>query len=686
MKDNWGILHNDYGIDAMHSNLTASVQMKYYAKGTIKWRDICTFYCSSLIVCQAGSKILIHTPTSTVQSMGKKLSGLVDFPVGNVTFDRFRKIATDAGIAKDVIERVVCEVSSLWIKVIPVITSAPIPTQVVPVVRVLPDMPATSEIVVRADEVKCPPFELRPYQIDAVETFFGNNEDEIAIQAACGCGKTVIFCEIIRRLLDQPDNEANICVMVPSLLILFQTSDMLRRFGIEHIKIGTGFTEKNLPLVDEHKVVVCVYNSVDYLVDIQWSYVFVDEAHHIQVPEYYDEKSANGFANKIMALHGKKCLLSATLTDPDWSYGMREAIEAGWLADYDVIIPWSEEPFHPFVSAVAILRDRVDFMHVLAYCNKCETAKAFAAHTTAAGISTMYFDGDTPLAQRRAILDNYQKGAYRILCTVGVLKEAIDIPCADTCMFIDERDSPVQIIQCVGRIMRKCVGKTLGHVVLPAGSADDTSTLAKFFRALCVTDTLFAKKGRATSRINCVRLCKKEDHVEVATEQMADCKMHADIYDSIGNALEDRSWQFKFGLLQAYVKEFHVLPERKTIYRKVPIGKWCGNQRSAYNGLGRYITQERISQLETVSGWWWMEPDTWPTNFALLQSYVKEFGKLPAQRIIYRKEPIGKWCNNQRSAYKGCAHRCITPERIMLLETVPGWYWSKWSWREQCSQ
>ena len=55
-----------------------------------------------------------------------------------------------------------------------------------------------------------------------------------------------------------------------------------------------------------------------------------------------------------------------------------------------------------------------------------------------------------------------------VLVTVEVLGEGINIPNADTCMFVEPRNSYRSIIQAIGRVLRHHPAKTLAHIVLPA--------------------------------------------------------------------------------------------------------------------------------------------------------------------------------------------------------------------------
>ena len=65
----------------------------------------------------------------------------------------------------------------------------------------------------------------------------------------------------------------------------------------------------------------------------------------------------------------------------------------------------------------------------------------------------------------------------RILTNVRCLGEGVDVPALDAVMFLHPRNSQVDVVQAVGRVMRKSpeTGKKLGYVILPVGvPAGDT--------------------------------------------------------------------------------------------------------------------------------------------------------------------------------------------------------------------
>ncbi|MBQ9371322.1 MAG: DEAD/DEAH box helicase [Thermoguttaceae bacterium] len=59
------------------------------------------------------------------------------------------------------------------------------------------------------------------------------------------------------------------------------------------------------------------------------------------------------------------------------------------------------------------------------------------------------------------------EGVCRVLSNVRCLSEGVDVPNLDAAIFIAPRNSQVDVIQAVGRVMRKAPGKNFGYIILP---------------------------------------------------------------------------------------------------------------------------------------------------------------------------------------------------------------------------
>lgn len=57
----------------------------------------------------------------------------------------------------------------------------------------------------------------------------------------------------------------------------------------------------------------------------------------------------------------------------------------------------------------------------------------------------------------------------RVLTNARCLSEGVDVPALDAVMFLNPRNSQVDVVQSVGRVMRKSEGKDYGYIILPVG-------------------------------------------------------------------------------------------------------------------------------------------------------------------------------------------------------------------------
>lgn len=61
------------------------------------------------------------------------------------------------------------------------------------------------------------------------------------------------------------------------------------------------------------------------------------------------------------------------------------------------------------------------------------------------------------------------EGQCRILTNARCLSEGVDVPDLDAVLFLNPRNSQVDVVQSVGRVMRKAKGKDYGYIILPVG-------------------------------------------------------------------------------------------------------------------------------------------------------------------------------------------------------------------------
>ncbi|MBN1150777.1 DEAD/DEAH box helicase [candidate division WOR-3 bacterium] len=85
-------------------------------------------------------------------------------------------------------------------------------------------------------------------------------------------------------------------------------------------------------------------------------------------------------------------------------------------------------------------------------------------------VSSKHIDGTMSAPERNDLLSwlkEDQKGECRILTNVRCLSEGVDVPSLDAVMFLSARNSQIDVVQSVGRVMRKSPGKNYGYIIIP---------------------------------------------------------------------------------------------------------------------------------------------------------------------------------------------------------------------------
>ena len=102
-------------------------------------------------------------------------------------------------------------------------------------------------------------------------------------------------------------------------------------------------------------------------------------------------------------------------------------------------------------------------------------------------------------------------GACKILTNARCLTEGIDVPALDAILFLQPRRSEIDVVQAVGRVMRKSKGKQFGYIILPIAQAPDASPEETVSRGAYnavwqVINAIIAHDDRFEARVNQLKL------------------------------------------------------------------------------------------------------------------------------------------------------------------------------------
>lgn len=140
-------------------------------------------------------------------------------------------------------------------------------------------------------------------------------------------------------------------------------------------------------------------------------------------------------------------------------------------------------------------------------------------HGQIVSIESKHIDGTMSAPYRDEML-GWLKGSTkdqecRVLTNVKVLSEGVDVPSLDAVLFLSARNSQVDVVQSVGRVMRKSPGKKYGYIIIPVvvpSNVDASSALddnERYKVVWTVLNALRAHDDRFNATVNKIELNKK---------------------------------------------------------------------------------------------------------------------------------------------------------------------------------
>lgn len=302
---------------------------------------------------------------------------------------------------------------------------------------------------------------------------------------------------------------------------------------------------------------------------------------------------------------------------------------------------------------------------------------------------TAHVSGEMPSGQRDRLLRRLAATTVRqraVLSNARCLTEGVDVPTLDGVAFIDPRRSQVDVVQAVGRAIRKSVDKSVGTIVLPVflpgGGVDAAETLnASMFEP--IVQVLRAMRDHDEQLGEALDALRRELGRRGSIRRLPD-KIRIDAPEHVGaefvRALDTRivelctrSWEFWFGLLVGFVeREGHPVVARGGLEKGQQLGNWVNKQRSLHSA--GELSAGRAARLAALPGWSWdTRESAWDEGFGHLVAYWRRTGNpRPPAKHIESGYRLGSWVSKQRDRYLGNE---MASERADRLERLEGWTW-----------
>lgn len=299
--------------------------------------------------------------------------------------------------------------------------------------------------------------------------------------------------------------------------------------------------------------------------------------------------------------------------------------------------------------------------------------------------------GSTPLNDREDVfrIMSTKTPQTILVSNCRVLGVGIDVPCLDGLIFCDPRSSVVDIVQQVGRVMRKYDGKDVGTIVIPVIISTKD----------CATREL--RTSRFEHVINVIRAVQSHDPIlrdiianmrhglgmrnNSLIDLIGDDVIHFDapaeftqaFADAIQVAILDEAIDTRYSWIarvKAFVEKHNRLPKRvlksQNIEEMIADGAKMRLRDYYQKNL---LTPDLIALCETISGWEWVTKagmlgggEGFGANWGKCRTFYDRHGEWPAASANDLEEArLGKWFERVRHAHR--TGKC-SAERIALLE------------------
>ena len=318
---------------------------------------------------------------------------------------------------------------------------------------------------------------LRPYQSDSLrrtrQAFLCGFHRPLVVLPT-GAGKTVLFAYMASQ---SQARGKTVWFLVHRRELLDQTIATFERFGIplRTIYIGMIATYANHP--ERHpKPDFIIFDEAQHTASATWQKLIT------RFPDAY----IVGLTATPCRLDGKP--LGATYDTMIVGVTTGELIQQGYLSPYRYFAPSVSDlsslkrkgfDFDPESASELLMRRAVygdviesyrkyaDGLQTICYCSSIKHSIAMADEFVKAGINAVHFDGNTPAAERRQIVQDFRDKKIQILCNVDLISEGFDVPDCWCCILLRPTMSTTLAIQQEGRALRPQPGKTaiiLDHV------------------------------------------------------------------------------------------------------------------------------------------------------------------------------------------------------------------------------
>lgn len=383
---------------------------------------------------------------------------------------------------------------------------------------------------------------------------------------------------------------------------------------------------------------------------------------------------------------------------------IRKAIRLGLISDYKVLVSvvddsmlpstWREEAnkekpsaahIKTLAHAVAIkaAMEQYGVQKIITFHDTVSAAQSFAKQPLVQQelgetVITGHVCGKMPTGQRQVVMDVFTNATTSLLANARCLTEGVDVPSIDMVAFLSPRKSHVDIVQAVGRALRrsKTNPEKIGYILLPLYVSEMKDLPA------------FLEDSGYDAIFQVIQALREQDEVieteiQNAVHSPRDVPAHLPFVEFSGapaylNELRQAisvacldaitpTWDRNYAILK---RRFEAgdsvnLPQNEII-DGIPIGHWLSRQRQMYSK--NQLDSKKALLLESIGIVWNTKETAWIDTFLLLKAMYQK-GRHPELKkgLVINGINVYNWAINQRQAYK---EGSLSESKIRLLEEI----------------
>ena len=306
-------------------------------------------------------------------------------------------------------------------------------------------------------------FDYQQLAVDMLKKEFKRDKKAVILRLACGAGKTVIAADITAKALNK---KSRVLFLVHREELKDQTIEEFNSYGIntdnENLKIEMIITAGRK--LKDFNADIIIADECNFALAKCWLKVFEQHKKAIIIglsatPERLSGEPMGQVFDAIIEVIEEE-----------------ELIKRGRLAPYDYYAPklefelkgiknragdYAAEELEKVLNRPKIYGDILKYFKqyipdkkTIVYCTTIKHSEDMAAEFVKEGIKAVHFDGTTPKAERKRIVEDFKKGDIQVLCNCELISFGFNVPDCDATILARPTKSRALYIQQAMRSLR----------------------------------------------------------------------------------------------------------------------------------------------------------------------------------------------------------------------------------------